>query len=139
MSFRSLEVRASVVATGSMVAQLTRIMFFIDRQSNATLAATADIMLPNTIYGMRNLSNRKRFKCIADKIISTSDPANFPAAVYRHWYIKFRKPLLTDYNNANNGTIADIASNAVYAFLVSNNAANAASLTLQCRMRYTDV
>ena len=56
-------------------------------------------------------------------------------------YIKFRRPIVTEYNAGVAGTIADIATNSLYLITIGQqNAGLTAGITLgTCRIRYTDM
>ena len=138
ITMRSLEIRCGIITSGTQIAQMTRIIVILDRQANGVFPSGADVLAPATYLGVRNLANRKRFKCLMDKVIVSSDVDNFPSRCYRHWYIKFRKPVITDYNTGNAGDITDIASNSLLMVLVSDNAANNPNTAFTVRMRFTD-
>ena len=56
-----------------------------------------------------------------------------------HKYMKFRKPLVVEYNAGVAGTIADISTNSLYMVFLGDHAANYPALAGYCRIRYTDM
>lgn len=120
--------------------QVHRFWLFIDKQANGTLPLPNEYLLnPNTL-AMRNLNYRKRFKTVMDRAYICNASAEPFDHKYNHVYIKFRKPLLVEYNNGNTGTIADIVSNSLIFGYVSNIApgATAGQVYGNIRIRYTD-
>ena len=141
MTFRTLELRIEVQAlTGAVLAGLNRFMIVLDKQCNGAIPSMGVIITPAAMWGGRNLDYRKRFKIIMDKVRYSSTLANDPSRIYIHQYIKFRRPIITDYNGNVNGDVTDIATNSLLFVAFGDNAANAPSLNkFWYRLRYTDV
>lgn len=141
VSIQSIEMRfytQSIPFTGTD--QVHRVFCFIDRQANGSMPAITDYLKsPNTL-AMRNLNSRKRFKTIMDRTyIVNAAPEPFDHK-YNHVYIKFRKPIVTEYNSANTGTISDIVTNSLIFGCIGNKADTLAGyLWATVRIRYTDI
>lgn len=143
VSIRSLELRGYFYATvGTGVDQLHRYLVMIDRQCNAAAPTLlSDYLYPANILGLRNLANRKRFKNTYDRshcINAPGEPGTFKAF---HVYLKFRRPLVVEFNAADNGNEADIVSNSLWLVGVGSEAAGATAGSIQgvSRIRYTDI
>lgn len=144
---RSLEFRLRSYATPATgTDQLHRIVIFLDRQANAatpgaTAALTAAAVLSSASeLGMRNLAQRHRFKILYDKtkvLNATGEPFSDQ---FLKVYMKFRRPIVVEYNAGTAGTIADIASNALYVMYYGSNVAGATAGTISgiLRIRYSD-
>lgn len=141
ITIRSIEARLHDyvnIATGD--SQLHRIIFVIDRQTNGLGAAVADVITGGVYNGVRNLSNRKRFKIIIDKTIVLSQFGQSGEDSFRHIYYKFKRPLKTEYNTGVAGTVADISTNGVYMFVMGNKTGGGGGfIKYDLRLRYTDM
>lgn len=139
---RSLEFRIlhkALDATGSD--QVHRFAFVIDRQPNGVVFSATDLWVAADTISLRNLDNRRRFKVLWDQSIVVNghgEPGSYNV-IYK--YIKFKKPILVEYNSLNGGTIADIVNNAFFFIEVGNVApgTGAGKFNLECRLRFTDV
>lgn len=149
IAIRSLEYRSYLQSpSGTGDEQLCRIMFILDRQPNgAAPTAITDILVESTVTSPRNLANRKRFKIMWDKTYTIGDPAGenvntgCPTSRFLKFYMKFRRPIVVDYNSGNAGTIADISTNSVYMCTVGTSIAGngAAAGVYFTRIRFTDM
>ncbi|MBV6343574.1 hypothetical protein [Candidatus Magnetobacterium casense] len=141
IAIKSIEMRLLSYATaGTGTDQCHRIMAFIDRQPNAAAPTLGDQLASNSYMAMRTLTQRKRFKILWDRqyiINATAEPGTLR---HFHMYMKFKRPLVVEYNAANNGTVADIVSNSLYFYKIASNAAGATAGALlgYARIRYTD-
>lgn len=133
--------RWSVAAkVGTMLATINRFLVVVDRQCNGVALTGALVLNPLSIWGGRNLDYRKRYKILMDKTMYSSALGGDPSRVYRHVYMKFRRPLTIEYNGNVNGDVTDIASNSLYFMALCDNAVNSPQLDkFWYRIRYTDV
>jgi len=145
VAIQSLELRLSLTMVADCPSQFNRYLVILDRQPNsAAPAALTAFLTPGTYMGCRNLENRKRFKTLLDKCyVLGGTAANFatePNKVYEHIYLKYKKPIIEEFNSGVAGTVADIATNSIYFVSVGDVAAGAtdSDFSLLCRMRYTD-
>lgn len=124
------------------------IAIVLDRQANATQCAFADVFNTDSALSyvamMRNLANRKRFKVVKSWHLIQSLCNTTSAFKSRpiNWYHKFRRGITVDYNIADNGTYADITSNALYLMCFSlfvPTGAATSQVMFSIRVRYTDV
>jgi len=142
ITMRSLQLRlvnAATPATGTD--QIHRLLLVLDRQANGTAPTLPDILYPGgTLFTMRNLDNRKRFKILWDKTI-VLDASGEPGTIrFTKMYLKFRRPVTVDFNGGNAGSIGDITSNSLYLCLLGSNApGNTAGICQgNVRVRFTD-
>lgn len=119
--------------------QVHRVCCFADRQANGTLPAANSYLLNPTVTAFRNLNFRRRFKTIFDRTyVCNAAPEPYDTK-YFHVYIKFRKPIIAEYNSGNTGTIADIITNSLIVGFIGNKTDTlAGNLYGNCRIRYTD-
>ena len=145
VAIRSVEIRTRITTSAAaQTAQVGRTILLLDHQTNgAAPAALTDFLTPGTFLGCRNLAARKRFKFCWDKTYSTGGFASNadPMIIYRHAYLKFRRPIIVEYNTGVAGTVADIVSNALYFIQLGDQAAAGTNATIQTtvRVRYTDM
>lgn len=141
ITIRSVECRViNRVTAGTGVDQTHRFGLYVDKQCNGVALTGVDLLNAATIYGLRNLNNRSRFKCLLDKFIVLNATGEPGAEKYWHLYLKFKRPIVVQYNGGNAGTIADINSNSMYIYLIGSQApgATAGTQTGYYRIRYTD-
>ena len=142
VSIRSIELRLVLFATPTTgVDQQHRIQIFLDKQANAAAPTLADQLTGNNFLALRSLTQRRRFKIMWDKTYNINASGEPNTAKVIKMYMKFRRPLVVEFNSADNGTIADIVSNSLYFYRVGSNVAgvNAGSLVGTARIRYTDI
>ena len=119
-----------------------RFLVLLDRQCNgAAPTALTDFLTPGNYLGMRSLVNRRRFKIILDKRCSLNASGEPGSDRLWKFYIKFRRPIIVEFNAGVAGTIADIVTNSLYIISVGQAAAGVGAGTLlgYCRIRYTDM
>ena len=116
-------------------------MYFFDRQSNGANPTLSSHLSANNILAQRSLVERKRFKIIWDKTRVLNASGESGSAVVYTGYIKFRRPILVEFNSGVAGTISDIASNSMYLYTVGSVAAGATAGAVEgtVRIRYTDM
>lgn len=117
-------------AVGTSGVNVNRFILFLDKQPNGVAPAIADLLTTGgsvtPIDALRNLGNSKRFIVIRDMRwtqVSTSDS--------QQRVFEFTVPLkfLTQYYvGQNNGTVADIATNALWFMTVGDAALGNGSL-----------
>lgn len=115
-----------------------RIMVIYDKQANATDPLVTDILLNNAFTSPNNLSNRDRFVTIFDLLTeSVSQENNYAIAGTLFKQVN----LETMFNAGNAGTIGDITSGSIYiiAAQCGKVTGEAPQISVQCRVRYTDV
>lgn len=139
----SMEFRLNTRVTATTgIDQIHRLIFLQDCQANGVApAALTDFLSAANYQGLRQLNNRKRFKCLKDYYISlnaASEPGG-QKAIYK--YMKLRKPIVVEYNAGVAGNITDIVSNSIYFIAIGQQAAgaNAGTVVGYIRLRYTDM
>lgn len=141
---------ATTAATGITLGQLYRMIIFIDLQPNGAAPATTDLLVTAAPQSHLNLNNRDRFKILCDKqwtvdpyFYSTTASASVASASRQIWPVKKYKKLNieTVFNATNGGTIADIASGALYMFWIgSSGTGNADGIaSVSTRVRFSDM
>lgn len=150
VTVRSLQINARLrtqPTTG--VDQFARVTLILDRQPNgAAPGAITDILAADSVNGLRNLANRKRFKIMWDRTIPLGGILNgagtgsqTPNLRTIKLYMKFRRPIVTEFNTGVAGTIADISTNSIYLLTTGTEAAGATDNDLlgYVRCRFTDM
>ena len=130
IAVRSIELRIQVRPTAATgVEQFGRFIVVLDRQPNAAApAAATDFMAAATTTSPRALTNRKRFKFLLDRSyalgsVVAGTNTSTPTSRYYHIYMKLRRPIIVEFNAANNGTVADISTNHIFYTTVGSEAA----------------
>ena len=143
ISIRSIEIRVYNQATPATgIDQVHRMYLMVDRQTNGVgPTAVTDYFSAANIYGLRQLANRKRFKCILDKTIYLCAAGEANSGRFRKFYLKLRRPLVVEYNTGNAGNVSDIVSNFLFLGFIGNVVAGgtAGSSAGYARIRYTDM
>lgn len=150
VDIKSVELRLRMTTTPvTGVDQYVRAILVLDRQPNgAVIAAVTDLLLAQSISAPRSLANRKRFKILWDKsyamggnLNAAGTPSTLPNMRLAKLYMKMRRPIRTEYNAGNAGTVADIATNSLYLVVFGTEAAGNTDVSLAgfARIRYTDM
>lgn len=131
---KSIQISWSAAMHGSATDTIVRCIVFLDKQANGAVATAAELLQDVNIRGLRNLDNRRRFWIISDQIM------NLDSQAHSRGIRKFYKQLnvKTIYDDSNNGTIADIETNALYCFWISNEATNTPTVAAEARLRFID-
>lgn len=138
VSIASLAVKL-LFLNGAATDTFGRYVIFIDKQANATAPLVTDVFTAGTVVAHRNLTNRKRIRILRDKTVfmgvNNADRSSYVLNIF----LKFRRPLVVDYNTADNGTIADIVTNSLYIGLIGSTAAVSNCVSAgTARIRYRD-
>jgi len=136
----SLDIRVTGSCTPTTgTDQVQRFLVVVDHQVNGTAPTLQDVLVSASPDSMYNINNRKRFSIIYDKAYVIN--ASGEAGSSKFFEIKISlRPLLETFNGGNAGTVADIATNAIFAFAMGTNApgATAGAVYGNCRMMYYD-
>jgi len=135
-----------------------RMVLFIDKQANSARATLADVFqtnatsisTPQAINVPQNLASLGRFRVLKDKFITLSNPGitGSPTAtdciqnsLVKDFKIsiKFRKPIIVDFNATNGGTFADIVRNSINIQFVCHNNTLTPLVAYYGRIAYSDV
>lgn len=133
---KSYYMKYQIANNATAVNTNTRVILVLDKQSNGAQPLVTDILATNTVVSPRNLDNRKRFKILYDKChsLGTAGPAN----INTEFYFKNQQTHVAYYNGSNLGTIADIATNALYLLTISDQATNLPAINYYFRLRFID-
>ena len=116
-----------------------RFLVVYDKESNGAAPVATDVLSADTISSPMNLYKPGRFVILMDEMMHNEQNAGIQAAAYSiNRYVKMGLPVL--FNNGNAGTVADISSGAIYAFIHSGGQVyTAATLsTMTARIRFED-
>jgi len=113
-----------------------RIVIIYDKQANGALPATTDVFATDVINCFQNLDNSFRFVVLVDRIIpcvGTQGPQAFMLNIHK----EINLPLEF---KGNAGTVADIATGTLIAYIWQNGSLAVANATddLNHRVRFTD-
>lgn len=141
---KSLELRYQLFPDSNLASPVmsrVRIVVYINYQENGTLPVQPLPLTAMSFVGGRNLSYRAQFKILYDKIHIMYPCLTYPSEVIRHVYMKFRKPLITQYNSGNTGNYSDIQTGAIHILMFSDHPSDAPtppSYYMLSRLRYID-
>lgn len=154
---KSVHIRGVVTNAVTSQQDVARIMVVYDSQPSGATPTLAQLLSDSTAAqatsGLShiNLANRERFKILRDHQIMLPSVTNTAGVLTNgpvvldpirntlnyETFIPL-KGLETVYNNVNGGTIADIASGALFVLLVSSTYNNQWSYGFSARLRYYD-
>jgi len=143
---KSLDLRLSFDINTSATATIARVLVFKDMQYDGVIATHAQIMAsPSNIFSYMNLDNSVRFKILRDFTVALTQDAN--KLVLRKAHIQFNKPNRGTrahrhwYHIKYDGSAASIAdgdSGQLCYLVMSNEAVNTPTITVNARLRYID-
>lgn len=139
-------------AAGGVPPTIIRLVFFIDRQPNGNQPASQDVITSGgtqTAWDFfQTTTNFGRFKILKDKRFVLQNPiVQMPYAgnVYRDglcklfdFTVKFRKPVVTHFNQSNNGNYTDIVCNSFNVICGSSTTESLAVINYKFRATYLD-
>lgn len=148
ITVKSVAFNLMVKPAATTISGLFRFMLVWDHQANGAAPLITDILgfndaattTANQITAPLNLQNRERFKVLVDKRIPVGQivASSIVMPVIDHME-KFRKQnVITTYNAGNAGTVADIATNSLYAVLLTTCGTAAFAMNGNVRIRFTD-
>lgn len=114
-----------------------RLIVFYDKQVNGAAPTAAQLLATDSIDGLMNLDNSRRFKILCDEqrdCIGTAGPQALSFNIYR------KMNLQTECNTGSTGNVGDIQTGSVYALTYSNANTGVAAATsnLRARIRFVD-
>lgn len=148
ITVKSVAYNMMIKPAATTTSGLLRFMLIWDRQANGAAPAITDILgfndaattTANQITAAMNMSNRERFKVLVDKRIAVGQVVTSIAAgnPVPHGE-KFRKQNeIVTYNAGNVGDVTDIATNSLYAVLLTTCGTAAFAINGNVRIRFTD-
>lgn len=134
VKFIQITYKGALTINSSATYTFVRLGFFLDRQPNAGTTTINNVYNAVTPNALRVIGTGYRYKVIKDMqfALSSQNKQN----VYFEKTIKLR--FHTRYNTNNAGTVADIITNALYCFYLSDQATNTPTLSMQVRLRFID-
>lgn len=142
ISIHSLEYRGyETVTAATGDDQVHRICIFIDRQANGVAPALGQQLLLNNTYAPRSLIARHRFKILLDRTFCLNASGESGSMRAQKYYMKFRRPIIVEFNAGTAGDITDIVTNSLFVEHLGTAAPGptAGSYYFICRIRYTDM
>jgi len=133
---------SSAAAPNTASGQLRSILFY-DKQANANTPSIgpSDLLETNNyIVSPRGMNQRRRYKILSDKTFPYAPltSGGFPSVNFSH-FIRFRRPLMVQYNGGVAGDQNDIVTNALWLLIVSStSSATSVNYFFHVRVRYTD-
>lgn len=128
------DVRMAATTTG---ASALRYLIVFDKQPNGATATATDILNFDSITGLMNLANSKRFVVISDKTYNGIGTAG-PQSMFDSNYVKLN--LETEFNDNSTATITSITTGAVLLLQWQDGGLQVATPfnSLVSRVRFTD-
>lgn len=146
--FHTVEAKLVSQSDTTTAINFVRYAIVLDKQANGAAPAFTDIYDAATPYALRNISNKERFFVLWDSgikslvgpvtgTIATQQPTDSSARVdevYKKWSFS------TTFNAGNAGTVADIATNAIYFVAIGSAVSGTGDSVVigSIRLRYTD-
>jgi len=110
---KSIYVRATIFKAATTTGeQVNRAMIVYDKQANATAPTGAQVLLVDSVVGVNDLGNARRFVTLMDKVFTTSAVGGVQDDSHIEFYKKCNLPV--DYNVGTAGTVADIQSGSLH-------------------------
>jgi hypothetical protein len=126
-----MEINASTTATA------LRFILVQDKQTNGAIYTPGDLLEDasptDVIVSPNNLGNKFRFRILYNKVHTLSQ--NGSRMQYKEFYKKVELPIRYD---GNAGTIADVNTNSLSMFIVSDEATNTPIIDMFVRLRFID-
>lgn len=123
--------------------ETVRVIMYLDKQANKLTAAATDILETANFQSFNNLSNRKRFRTLMDRVYTLNTGVGAgdgtandtgPTAIDDTFFKKVNIPLEF---NAAAGALSEITSNNIGVLLIGLN--GTAAFDSKIRLRYTDI
>ncbi len=123
---------------GTGVDQFQRVLVVLDKQSNGTALAIADVLTSAAVTSFDNLNYRERFVILHDSTIHCNATGEAGSQRFRKLTIGLGREVV--FNSGNAGSVADIATNSLYLISIGSIApgATAGSLQYATRVLFTD-
>lgn len=130
---KSVYLKGSLVIHASATATWVKIALVCQKEARGTLLTTAQVYETEEINALRELDNRRDVFILWDRVFRLNSDNSM-----MHWEKYFKIDMKTVFNSGNAGTIADIESNALYLYILSNEATNTPTCNVSCRIRFID-
>lgn len=134
---RSLTSKMHARMAGTSVGQSPlRMLYVYDRQPNGAIPATTQIVQTDEITGLMNLANSHRFQVLADVFVEDIGTYG-PGATFKSIFRKLDH--VTEFNETNGGTIADIQTGSILLLTWQAGVTIASPASqINCRIRFED-
>jgi len=135
-----IHLRFSLYPSDDFDSNYSRVLMFIDKQSNGAAPAITDVLTTSTYYSLLNPININRFQVLYDSVRHSTfnNNATLSIASTPTHFIETRKSLKgrSIMFKGTGSTVSSIDSGAVYLLTISSSAAMTYQTT--SRLRYTD-
>lgn len=143
------------IATSAIPCPATRLILFVDQQTNGAAAQGEDLMTAPTnataamaFSSLQNIANLGRFRVLRDITLRGGMPANIQdsgttvsATVndvpFKITY-RFKKPLVVRFNSTNGGTIGDVVDNSIHLIGQKSGTGFVSNISYRTRCYYKD-
>lgn len=143
ISATSVQLRGRItVDAAATFSPIVRIVIFWDQQANAGAPTTALLfdagVITPLVSSPYNHDNSKRFKILYDKrfVVEGQPALTSLNSKLMEKYIKLSRN--TKYNTTGGATFADITTNSLWLFAVSNDATNSPAVVIGSRLYFKD-
>lgn len=116
--------------------QIHRVLVVMDRQANGSAPNIPDILETHDVMSNFNRNNRLRFNVLVDFNVVCGASGKPNNHWYRSIYVNNVRGKLQQFNSGDNGTIADINTNSIYMFLISNKPAGSTAGAVLVKTRF---
>lgn len=132
---RSIEIDGHVTINSAATNTRLRVVLLLDTHPDGATPAYSDVFQhASSVVAIRNLDNRRRFVILRDFLIQLNDSTRDMSRVKLYRRLNFHQI----FDDSNAGDITDIKHNALYLFLISDEATNSPSVHLTTRYRFVD-
>lgn len=134
---KSLLVRGQLIMTApTSPSGPVRILVVYDKEANGAACTAAQVLAADTVGSPLSLYSPGRFTVLMDEYMHMEN--GNPGAWFINRYVKMGLPVL--FNNGNAGTVADISSGSVYAFVHTGGQVYTAATNgaIYARIRFED-
>lgn len=132
---RSVEIDGHVTINSSATNTRLRVVLLLDTHPDGVTPTYPEVFNHATsVVAVRNLDNRRRFIILRDFLVQLNNSTRDMSRIKLYKQLNFHQI----FDDSNAGDITDIKHNALYLFLISDEATNAPSVHLTTRYRYVD-
>jgi len=143
ISCTSLQYRGRITIDASATfTPIVRIIFFWDSQANASAVTTALLLdagiITPLVSSPYNHDNSRRFKVLSDRRYTVEGQPALTSLNSKLIQGDIKLNRITKFNTTNGGTFADITTNSLWMFVVSNDGTNTPAVVVGSRLYFKD-
>lgn len=111
-----------------------RVVLFIAKSPEGANPGFADVFDTANLYSQRNLTNRKEYVILFDKVITLS-----PESVEKKFFKYYKKMnMKTVFNSTSSATVAAVEANGLFLYMFSSDSTNPPTVNFTHRCRFID-